>query len=160
MMLPYCQTMAGFGYCVECLGNANCAPDAGRGGGMNQPICRTSDFTCVACNDDTTCTTGMNTHCRISDNTCVACTANEHCGDANRVCNTNNTCGCPMGMTQCTTGGGRGSDAAATIACHNVQTDPAHCGNCMTACDVGESCVAGDCVGPDAGMPPDAPAGG
>jgi hypothetical protein len=102
----------------------------------------------------------MNTHCRTTDNTCVACTANEHCGDGGRVCNANNTCGCPTGLTQCTVGGGRGSDAAATIGCYNTETDNAHCGNCNNACNMNQTCTAGNCVGADSGMPPMDASGG
>jgi hypothetical protein len=143
------------GYCVECLNNGNCAPDAGRGGGgANQTVCLTTgnSFTCVACIDDTTCTTGLNTHCNTANNMCVRCMADAHCGDGGEICNlTTHQCGCPTGLNLCTTGGGRGGDGAVTSGCYNLQTDPTHCGGCTTVCNMNETCTAGDCVNNDAG---------
>ena len=154
--LPICNVMApGGGYCVECTSNANCGPDAG-GNNQNQPVCLTTTNTCVACVDDTTCTTAAAPRCNTANNTCVRCMQDTDCTDAGatNTCNlTTHQCGCPTGQTFCM-GGGRG-DAATPSACYNTQTDPQHCGNCNTTCDMNETCSAGNCVTNDAGGPAD-----
>jgi len=53
---------------------------------------------------------------------------------------------CSAGLTVCTfQNGGQG--------CVNFQTDPGHCGNCMTACQQNQLCVAGHCVDYDPAAP-------
>jgi hypothetical protein len=135
-------------------------PDArGGGGGMNQTVCLAmTTNTCVACVDDTTCLTGVNTHCNAANNTCVRCMTDAHCmgpdAGPTTTCNlTTHLCGCPTGQTLCTTGGGRGGDGSITSGCYNTQTDNAHCGNCMTVCNMNETCIAGNCENNEAGIP-------
>jgi hypothetical protein len=152
-MLPFCKTSVG--YCVECVDNASCLPDAKGGGSATNHVClATTTNACVACIDDTTCTTGVNTHCNTANNACVRCMNDAHCADAGvtNICNlTTHTCGCPTGQTVCTTGGGRGGDGATTTGCYDTETDPAHCGACNTACNMNQTCSAGNCVNNEAG---------
>jgi hypothetical protein len=144
--LPFCNTTGG--YCVECLNNGECLPDAKGGGAAGRPVClSTTTMACVACTDDTTCA-GATPHCNTANNTCVRCMIDAECADAGAasVCNlTTHTCGCPAGETLCTTGGGRGGDGAVTTGCYNTQTDNAHCGMCNNACNMNQACTAGVC---------------
>jgi hypothetical protein len=143
--LPYFKTPGG--YCVECLDNTSCLPDAKGGGSMNNHVCLPATNTCVACIDDTTCS-GANTHCLTTNNSCVRCLNDSHCADAGTsVCNlTTHTCGCTGGQTACTTGGGRGGDGAVSTGCFDTQTDESHCGSCNNACNASQDCIAGNCV--------------
>jgi hypothetical protein len=45
---------------------------------------------------------------------------------------------CNAGFTACA--------LSTTYACANLQTDPAHCGACGTACTSSQVCDAGQCV--------------
>jgi hypothetical protein len=147
MNLPFCNVTTM--YCVECLDSAGCLPDAKGGGNPTNHVCLPATNACVACVDDTTCTTAGAPHCNTANNSCVRCLNDAECADAGTgdVCNlTTHTCGCAGGLTQCTTGGGRGSDGAVTTACYDTQTDDAHCGNCNTACNMNQTCSAGNCV--------------
>lgn len=43
-------------------------------------------------------------------------------------------------------GGGSGCETCGGASCVDVLIDPAHCGDCVTACPPGAACAAGDCA--------------
>ena len=45
---------------------------------------------------------------------------------------------CPPVLTPC-------DDGQGGIQCVNLDNNPMHCGECGNACDIGESCQAGEC---------------
>lgn len=124
---PYCDTK--LGYCVECLGDANC--------GTNR-LCSTSEL-CVRCRDDSQCD-ALAPHCS-ADGDCVECTDNTHCM-AGEQCNTNtNHC-----IASC---GSNGDCGSAAPVCN---TTVMYCVQCLQSTDCASAspiCDTSDdtCVG-------------
>src|SRR5688572_14656624 len=59
------------------------------------------------------------------------------------------SCSSP-GVPETSGSGGAGSSCTQGLAecsgsCSNLQADPAHCGGCSTACQIGQECRAGAC---------------
>jgi hypothetical protein len=73
---PYCDTSAGF--CIECLGDANCD---------GERVCNLKTHACVECSGDGDCG-GDRPYCHPQEGECVECLASANCGNAEETCDT------------------------------------------------------------------------
>lgn len=121
------------GTCEECFNNGNCP-------GSEQ--CRTSDYTCVECVDNTPCS-ATNEQCRTSDNTCVDCIDNDGCPSGDECRTSDYTC------VDCTTNGGcSGGDQCRTadntcVDCINDNGCPGD-NQCIVASNTCVDCIDND----------------
>ena len=154
-----CQIKAcdiGFG---DCDRNAANGCETNLGTSVNN--CGACGFVCSTNNATSACAAGI---CQITCNpgfgdcdgkTSNGCEANlltsvNNCGACGRACSAPNAvsactvgacaiAGCKVGFADC--------DRIAANGCEtNITTDPANCGACGRACNVGQSCSAGICI--------------
>jgi hypothetical protein len=133
----------------ECCLSGNCTND----------VCCDSGNELCASNDD--CCGGL--ECIAADGFSICCTQTRFCTPSSFCCDNGETCiddeccpnervfgadCCPVerfcGPICCPAG-----QACCGDACIDVLDDEENCGGCGVACDLGEACVVGDCLGPD-----------
>jgi hypothetical protein len=121
----------------------------------SQPIC--VNRTCAPCTSDGQC--GSDQRCCAGRCVAGVCCDAAECGPRGNLCvsagggPTSCICGsggslCAESQTCCPTEAG----PANAGACVNLQTSPAHCGQCGTACGPNFVCEGGQCVCPDVGF--------
>ena len=132
--------------CGKC-GNA-CAPGELCSAGICAVTCSESLTQCCGkCVD----ITSNGNHCGGCDPECpeALVVPTQVCANGHQACDASSpfcsSCAC-ANETKCTQ---NDQKTVCGVSCVDTQTDPAHCGNCMTACGPGEKCSAGTCLSGD-----------